>query len=162
MFPKAKSLGLLFKDHKMLLEEQEGKHSKGTGLFYRPIGGTIEIGEKSDETVIREYGEELSVEITIQRYVTCRENIFTIDGHIGHELIQIYIVELEDKSLNEQEIFKVVEGDKITCAKWISLEDIIKDKKITYPNGLKEVLCKMIGKEEDNEQLENIKCKLCL
>ncbi|MDI2588733.1 NUDIX domain-containing protein [Psychrobacillus sp. NEAU-3TGS] len=162
MIPKAKSLGLLFKNNKILLEEQEGKHSKGTGLFYRPIGGTIVIGERSEETVIREYEEELAVKITIQCYVTCLENIFSIDEQIGHEIIQIYIVELEDKSLYDQKIFKVVEGNKITYAKWVSLEDIINEMKILYPNGLREIMCVMTGKEEDNEQLENIKCKLCL
>lgn len=142
MFPRAKSLGLIIKDNKILLEEQEGKHSKGTGIFYRPIGGTIELGEKSIETVIREHEEELSVKIAVQHYVACLENIFVIDENIGHELIQIYLVEFEDKSLYQQEKFQVVEGNKITYAKWISLEDIFNEHIILYPNGLKELMHK--------------------
>ncbi|MGE6259079.1 hypothetical protein ACQKCU_14415 [Heyndrickxia sporothermodurans] len=48
-------MDLFLKDKFILLEEQEGKHSKGIGYYYSPIGGTIEFGEKSDETLAREF-----------------------------------------------------------------------------------------------------------
>lgn len=51
MQPRANTLGLILKDQFILLEEQEGKHSKGSGYYYRPIGGMIEFGEKSAETL---------------------------------------------------------------------------------------------------------------
>ncbi|WP_167355884.1 NUDIX domain-containing protein [Paenibacillus oryzisoli] len=31
----------------------------GTGFNYRPVGGTIELGEHSQEALIREFQEEL-------------------------------------------------------------------------------------------------------
>src|SRR5690625_5274266 len=140
MYPRANTLGLLIKDNNILLEEQEGKHSKGTGYFYRPIGGTIELGEKSDETLIREYYEELGVEIVISRYISCLENIFRIDDNIGHELTQIYLVDFKDKKLYRRENFTVSEGMKVTFAKWLSKEEIISGEKVLYPNGLKDLL----------------------
>jgi len=140
MYPRANTLGLLIKDNNILLEEQEGKHSKGTGYFYRPIGGTIELGEKSDETLIREYYEELGVEIVISRYISCLENIFRIDDNIGHELTQIYLVDFKDKKLYRRENFTVSEGMKVTVAKWLSKEEIISGEKVLYPNGLKDLL----------------------
>jgi 8-oxo-dGTP pyrophosphatase MutT (NUDIX family) len=88
MYPRANSLGLIIKDNNILLEEQEGKHSKGIGYYYRPIGGTIELGERSNETLIREIHEELGVEVVIRRYITCLENIFRVDESIGHEITQ--------------------------------------------------------------------------
>ncbi|MEK4486066.1 NUDIX domain-containing protein [Psychrobacillus sp. FSL H8-0484] len=140
MFPKAKSLGLIVKDNMILLEEQKGKHSKGTGIFYRPIGGTIELGEISSETVIREYQEEIEVKIAIKNYISCLENIFKIDETIGHEIIQIYLVEFEDRSLYQKESFKVVEGSKITLAKWVPLQELFNEKKVLYPNGLSNLI----------------------
>lgn len=140
MYPRAKTLGLIIKDNYILLEEQEGKHSKGIGYYYRPIGGTIELGEKSDETVIREFYEELGVEIVISRYISCLENIFRIDENIGHELTQIYLVDFKNEKLYQKENFTVSEGMKVTVAKWVSKEEIISGKKVLYPNGLRDLL----------------------
>lgn len=140
MYPRANTLGLIIKDNYILLEEQEGKHSKGIGYYYRPIGGTIELGEKSDETLIREFYEELGVEIVIKRYISCLENIFVIDNNIGHELTQIYLVDFKDEKLYLREKFNVSEGMKVTVAKWLSKEEIISGEKVLYPNGLKDLL----------------------
>lgn len=140
MFPRANTLGIVIKDSYILLEEKEGKHSKGEGIYYRPIGGTIEFGERSDETLIREFKEELGVDIFIKRYVTCVENIFRIDQNIGHEITQIYFVGFKDDRLYEKNNFVVIEGNKTTKAKWISIEEIISGEKILYPNGLVEIL----------------------
>ncbi|GAQ19031.1 DNA mismatch repair protein MutT [Oceanobacillus picturae] len=70
MFPRANTLGIIIKDNCILLEEKEGTHSKGEGYYYRPIGGTIELGEKSEETLVREFYEELGLEIAITRYIS--------------------------------------------------------------------------------------------
>ncbi len=140
MYPRAKTMGLIFNENRILLEEQEGIHSKGKGYYYRPIGGTIEIGEKSAETLIREFKEEIKVEVIIKDYVSCIENIFKIDNNIGHEIIQIYLVEFKDKTLYKKESFEIIEGNKITYAKWVSLAEISEGKKVLYPNGLFELL----------------------
>ncbi|MFE8702856.1 NUDIX hydrolase [Cytobacillus sp. FJAT-54145] len=139
MGPRANTLGLIFKDDYILLEEQEGKHSKGTGVFYRPIGGTIELGEKSQEALKREFMEELGVEIIVKRYVTCLENIYKIDENIGHELTQIYVVDFKNEDLYERETFTITEGPYISRAKWMLKKEILSDYYVLYPNGLKEL-----------------------
>ena len=147
MYPKAKALGILLRDNKILLEELEGKHSKGTGKYYRPIGGTIELGEESSETIIREFIEEMAVDIEIKSYVGCLENIFRIDENIGHEIIQIYLVEFTDQDLYQKESFKVIEGRKTTYTKWICIEEIKCGKKTLFPNGLIELLQKCVSNQ---------------
>lgn len=144
MYPKAKTLGILLRDNKILLEELEGKHSKGTGKYYRPIGGTIELGEMSSETIIREFTEEMAVDIEIKSYIGCLENIFRIDENIGHEIIQIYLVEFNNQNLYQKESFEVIEGKKTTYTKWISIEEIMNGKKTLFPNGLTELLEKIV------------------
>ncbi|WP_019637994.1 NUDIX hydrolase [Paenibacillus fonticola] len=143
MYPRANTLGLIIKDNHILLEENEGKHSKGIGYYYRPIGGTIELGEKSNETLIREFHEELGIEVIIKRYITCLENIFRIDENIGHEITQIYLVDFKDTKLYNKERFTLVEGEKTTSAKWLKIDEILSGKKILYPNGLTDVLYEM-------------------
>jgi len=140
MYPRANTLGIIVKDNYILLEEQEGKHSKGIGSYYRPIGGTIEFGEKSNETLVREFTEELGVDVVVKGYISCIENIFKIDEVVGHEITQIYLVDFKDRNLYEQEYFTVSEGNKITYAKWISKEEIFSGEKVLYPNGLTELL----------------------
>jgi 8-oxo-dGTP pyrophosphatase MutT (NUDIX family) len=140
MYPRANTLGIIVKDHYLLLEEQKGKHSKGIGFYYRPIGGTIELGERSNQTLVREFSEELGVEIIVRRYISCIENIFKIDGNIGHEITRIYFVDFKDRNLYQKEHFTVTEGNKITRAKWVSKEEIFSGEKVLYPEGLPELL----------------------
>jgi 8-oxo-dGTP pyrophosphatase MutT (NUDIX family) len=140
VYPRANTLGVIVKDNYILLEEQEGKHSKGIGFYYRPIGGTIELGERSNETLVREFTEELGVEVFVSRYISCIENIFKIDENIGHEITQLYFVDFIDKNLYLKEHFTISEGNKITHAKWISKEEIFSGEKVLYPNGLTEIL----------------------
>ncbi|MUK89295.1 NUDIX domain-containing protein [Ornithinibacillus sp. L9] len=140
MYPRANTLGIITKDNYILLEEKEGKHAKGEGLYYRPIGGTIELGERSDETLIREFNEELGIEILITRYISCIENIFMIDKNIGHEITQIYLTEFKDESLYHKEVFAITEGNRTTKAKWILKEELFSGEKVLYPNGLTKLL----------------------
>jgi ADP-ribose pyrophosphatase YjhB (NUDIX family) len=147
MYPRAKALGIIMSDNKILLEELNGEHSKGMGLYYRPIGGSIEYGEKSDETIIREYKEEIGAEIEIISYISCLENIFTIGLNVGHEIIQIYFVKFKETTLYKHGSFKIIEGSKVTYAKWIPLKDIFDRNKILYPNGLKELLQNLLSSD---------------
>lgn len=136
MYPRANALGLIIKDKSILLEEQFGKHSKGIGYYYRPIGGTIEFGERSDETIIREFNEEIGVEIVVSAYISCLENIFMIEGKMGHEITQIYLINFKNEKLYAKENFKVSEGRKETYAKWVPIEEVISGDLILYPDGL--------------------------
>ncbi|SFE45255.1 NUDIX domain-containing protein [Paenibacillus catalpae] len=70
MLPCANALGVIIHNDTILVEEKH-EHSKGTGYYYRPIGGTIELGEHSRETLVREYHEELGADFTIIRYICC-------------------------------------------------------------------------------------------
>src|SRR5512141_3072532 len=58
--------------------------------FYRPLGGGIEFGETSEETVHREIKEELGEEVTDLKYLGTLENIFVFNAKPGHEIVQVY------------------------------------------------------------------------
>ena len=51
-YPRAKVIGILQSGNRLLVEEFEGEHSKGNGIYYRPIGGSIEFEEKSTAALV--------------------------------------------------------------------------------------------------------------
>ena len=142
MYPRAKALGIIEHNSCILVEEYNGKHESSEGCYYRPLGGTIELGEYGAQTVIREFEEELGVTIETGTYLGCLENIFQIGNTIGHELVQLYSVSFSNKELYKQNRFTITERDNISYAVWIPIEMFLHREKTLYPNGLTELLSK--------------------
>ena len=57
-------------------------------------GGRAEIGESSEETIIREIGEELNRDCSVERLLWSAENFFAYDDYAAHELAFYYLVTL--------------------------------------------------------------------
>ena len=79
--------------------------------FYRPIGGGIEYGEKSAEALIREIREEIDTEIFNLNYLGTVENIFTFNGEVGHEIVQVYDADFVDSIFYTEALFEGKEDD---------------------------------------------------
>lgn len=139
-YPTAKVLGIIQSEHRLLVEEFDGEHSKGKGIYYRPIGGSIEFGEKSTEALTREFKEEIRENVVIEKYLGCIENIFMIDGQIGHEIILVYKVSFLDKENYHRKIFDILENGKVSFAKWVDQTDFVKGEKVLFPDGLADKL----------------------
>ena len=77
----------------------EGYDPTKQQMFYRPLGGAIEFGETSAQTIIRELREELGATVTDLHYLGTLENIFIYDGQQGHEIVMVYDGRLADESL---------------------------------------------------------------
>ncbi|PFM99510.1 NUDIX hydrolase [Bacillus cereus] len=136
MYPRAKAFGLAIHDSRLLVQE----YHTSDETYYRPLGGSIELGEKSAHTVIREFQEELHTEVEIINYLGCLENIFHLDGEIGHEIIQLYSVRLLDASLYEMEKVNIQDEHTVAYAKWIPITAFIQKEKILYPDGVLQYL----------------------
>lgn len=111
--------------------------------FYRPLGGGIEFGETSMETICRELREELNVEVDRESltYLGTVENIFHFNGSPGHEIILIYDGALKDSRLYEKTMIPGKEAnDEEFEAAWMSLDEFDTGKRLLYPTGLLEIL----------------------
>ena len=109
-------------------------------LYYRPLGGTIEFGERGAEAVRREFREEIAAELTEVRYVGMLENIYTNEGVRGHEIALVFDGRLSDASLYEKD---VIQGDELGQpfqAVWKRLDEFGPEKPPVYPEGLIELL----------------------
>lgn len=105
--------------------------------FYRPLGGGIEFGERSEDAVRRELKEEINVDVGEVRYLGTLENIFTFNGNSYHEIVLIYDGTLIESGLYDQAVItgKEANGDDIR-AMWKSLDEFESGGLILYPNGL--------------------------
>ena len=120
----------------------EGVDAVKGETFYRPLGGTIEFGERSSDTVVREIGEELGAEVKPEslRFIGTLENIFVYNGLPGHEIVLVYDGELSDPGLYERGVLHAQEDDGVPFrALWKPLVEFGPGAPL-YPEGLKVLL----------------------
>lgn len=136
---RAIALGIIRDGERVLLLEGYDPSKRQT--FYRPLGGGIEFGERSQETVRRELREEIGVEVTDLEFVATIESVFTFDGLTGHEIALIYTARPADRALTQRAIISGAEpdGTPITAV-WRSLDDLHAGGDPLYPEGLLELL----------------------
>ena len=109
-------------------------------LYYRPLGGAIEFGERGEEAVRREIREEIASDLIDMRYLGLLENIYSIDGQRAHQIVLVYDGRLSDASLYEKE---VIQGDELGDpfkAVWKRLDEFGPGKPPLYPDGLMALL----------------------
>jgi len=131
----------LFHHNGKILVSEEYDPTKGE-TFYRPLGGGIEFGERSEETIHRELMEEIGAGVKDLVFLGTLENIFTFDGEPGHEIVQVYDGVLTKSGLYEQAVISGHEADVNLSMKviWKKVNDFGPGKSILYPEGLLEML----------------------
>jgi 8-oxo-dGTP pyrophosphatase MutT (NUDIX family) len=132
----------VFRSHNRILVNQ-GYDPLKSEYFYRPLGGGIEFGEPSRETVCRELLEELQVEVDQQslEYLGALENIFIFNGTPSHEIVLVYDGRLKEAGLYDRSVIvgKEANGEEIRAG-WKDLADFGEGKASLYPTGLLEML----------------------
>lgn len=93
-------LGIFLHDGRLLVFR--GEDPVRDVVFYRPLGGGIEFGERSCDAFVREMREELGAEVTDIRYLGMIENIFTHRGKRGHEIVLLYAARFADPTFYER------------------------------------------------------------
>ena len=109
--------------------------------FYRPVGGRIEPGERSQETVSRELQEELRAEVRDLRLLDVIESIFKFRGQPRHEVVFLYEGSFPDPVLYDKTEIEGLEADGRTFrAVWKSLDEFRSGRAKLYPEGLFDLL----------------------
>lgn len=130
----------IFRDgDKLLLSE--GFDPAKNEHYLRPIGGSIEFGERAIDAVIREVKEEIDADIHPPRLLGVLENLFYFDGREGHEVVFVYEAEFLEPERYQNRIVTGVEtsGDTLTL-RWASPQEI--DALPIYPAGIKPLLAR--------------------
>ena len=106
---------------------------------YALVGGRVEIGESSADTVKREIKEELGKNIEITGYISTVENFFEIKGSKYHEIMFVHKIEFTDEEDKKIEYpMKNIEGTDYLQYEWLDLDSI--DEYPLLPMAIKDVL----------------------
>ncbi len=108
----------------------------------RPLGGEIEFGESWRTALVREFNEELGIDVTVVGEPLVMENIFVHEGATGHEVMFIAEVAFPGGTFGAQDRIDFHEdsGEQIV-ARWFDLDDLDGDGAPSlYPTGLKGLL----------------------
>ena len=114
-------------------------HRNVNSDHYALIGGRVEIGESSANTIKREIKEELGKDIEITGYISTIENFFEMKGSKYHEIMFVHKIGFtneEDKKI--EYIMKNVEGKDYLQYEWIDLDKI--EEYPLLPKAIKDVL----------------------
>lgn len=138
---RVKAMALIWRNDQLLLEDIH--ETNGTLIGFRPLGGSIEFGEKSWEALEREFMEELGEDITIKSLFTVYENMYTWNGKPGHEIVFLYETELLSKESYTQDTIERMDisGHELVMktAVWRNPFDL-PDGLPLFPLGLVDVL----------------------
>jgi 8-oxo-dGTP pyrophosphatase MutT (NUDIX family) len=115
--------------------------------FYRPLGGSIEFGERGSECVVRELREEMNAEVKDLVYQGTLENIFVYNGQPGHEIVLVYQGKFVDPYFYELESVKCRNDGKEFLARWKPMSEFRERRASLYPDGLLDFLEKNRGLE---------------
>ena len=125
----------------------EGFDSHKQTKYCRPLGGGVDVGETSETALRREISEELGLEITGPELLTVIENLFTLEGTPGHEIVFVYQARFVDESAYRRESFTVREINAEPYeARWRTLDSFDDDDRLV-PAELIPVLAKLAEKE---------------
>ncbi len=102
------ALGLVRRGDEVLVEK--GYDIIRDHTFYRFLGGGIEFQEKGEDAVVREFMEELGIEVKVKEYLGTIENIFQFEKRKGHELVMVYELELREEDYQKDSFEKDEQG----------------------------------------------------
>ncbi len=136
---RVKALGLHWRAGGLLAAEVHDDSGALKGV--RPLGGTVEFGETWQETLHREFREELDVHVVIQSGPLVLENIYEHEGQTGHEILFVADVKFPSGAFVDQDVIKFSEDKGQICtARWFAPEDLKSQGIALFPAGLSDHL----------------------
>lgn len=103
---------------------------------YRPLGGSIEFGERAAEALKREFVEELGLAITEPVLLTVIENLYSHHGAAGHEIVFVLEAALADESAYRSESSSYEDGGVRIDVTWVALARFRAGEAELFPTGL--------------------------
>jgi len=130
------AIGLNWRGSALLAAEVRDDSERVKGV--RPLGGGVDFGETWDQALIREFREELNIDVTITGEPFVLENIYVHEGQTGHEIVFAADVDFPDGAFDSQDTINFTEGNGLECtAKWFELAQLDQGDLELYPTQLK-------------------------
>ena len=107
---------------------------------YRPLGGSIEFGERAADALKREFAEELGLAVTEPVLLTVLENLYSHEGAAGHEIVFVFEASLAATAAYRSERFSYEDGGVRNDVEWVALARFRAGAAELFPTGLLEHL----------------------
>lgn len=127
------AIAILERDNEILVESDTDPVTQKK--YYRPLGGGIEFGEMAEETISREFQEELGLGIEHIRPITVLQNHFVYAGEERHEIIFVFKAEFIAPEAYLQNTYNRLDHLAAKVS-WVNKEEFRHNRLILYPNGL--------------------------
>ncbi|MEY9126386.1 8-oxo-dGTP pyrophosphatase MutT (NUDIX family) [Bradyrhizobium yuanmingense] len=102
------AIGLHWRGGRLLAAEVRDDAGRIKGV--RPLGGEIEFGESWRAALVREFNEELGIDVGIMGEPLVMENIFVHEASAGHEVMFIAEVAFPDGAFAGQDPHRLPRG----------------------------------------------------
>ena len=103
---------------------------------YRPLGGSIEFGERAADALKREFIEELGLAIAEPALLTVLENLYSHHGAAGHEIVFVFEAAFADDDAYRRESFSYEDGGVRNDVHWVALARFRAGDAELFPTGL--------------------------
>lgn len=114
-------------------------HRNINSNHYALVGGRVEIGENSEETIKREIKEELGKDVEITGYISTVENFFEMKGSKFHEIMFVYKVEfVDERDKKIEHNLENIEGKDYLKYEWLDLDKI--ESYPLWPIAIRDIL----------------------
>ena len=128
------AISIIRNNDKMLVYEREDDITKEK--FYRLVGGCIEFGESSRDALVREFQEELLLDLVDIQFITTFESIFEFNNNRMHEIVYLFDSVFKDKTVYNKTMIKGLEGERSFKAIWLPISDFKEKKETIYPEEI--------------------------
>lgn len=110
--------GVCIKENKILLSKLR------TDKYWTFVGGKVQFNESTDSAVLREFKEEVGVELQIEKLLALIENFFDMQGKLWHQYIFFYQLKDDDDMLKYFEGEQEVLDNKNAIYRWFDLDEL--------------------------------------
>jgi ADP-ribose pyrophosphatase YjhB (NUDIX family) len=131
------AVGVIRRHEELLL--MAVRNDNGAIKGWRPLGGSIEFGERAVDALRREFAEEVGLAIAEPTLLTVLENLYSHHGATGHEIVFVFEARLADDIHYSRAAFSFDDGG-VRKVRWVALAHFLRGVAELFPAGLLERL----------------------
>jgi ADP-ribose pyrophosphatase YjhB (NUDIX family) len=112
------------------------RDDRGSVKGWRPVGGSIEFGERAADALRREFMEELGEEIGRLRQLCVLENLYVHCGEPGHEIMFVFNATFASRAAYQREKYDFVDGGIRNEVTWVNSAEFLEGSQQLLPAAL--------------------------
>jgi 8-oxo-dGTP pyrophosphatase MutT (NUDIX family) len=130
---KVKAMALFVSDGRLLVTP--GFDSVKQQAYFRLLGGSVEFGERSEETLVRELMEELGAAIEVQDLADVVQNCFDFEGRAHHEIAFIHRARFIDDGFLRRDTLPNIEPHNDEVSVWLPIAEVLDGPAPLFPSA---------------------------